>query len=49
MNSGSFKNCCLLTIRLKIIYIYIYIYIKKHMYMQDLAIDNIQGLICRKT
>ena len=42
MNSGSFKKCCLQTIRTKIIYIHIYIYVCVCVCVckQDLALNN---------
>ena len=50
MISGLFKML-LQAIRLQIIYIYIYVYICMHVriYKQDLALNNLQGLICHKT
>ena len=43
MSSGSFKNCYEQTIRLLIIYILICTY------KEDLALNNLQWLICHKT
>ena len=42
MSAGSFKNSYLQTIRLQIIYILLYTY------QQDLVLNNLQELICRK-
>ena len=39
---SSWKHCCLWTIHLWIIYIW-------YMYKQDLALNNLQKLICHKT
>ena len=45
MSSGSFKNNVTYKIFACKSYIYIYIYI----YIKDLALNNLQGVICHKT
>ena len=52
MSSGSFiNNVTYKTIYLQIIYIHIYIYIyrEREREREDLALNNLQWLICHKT
>ena len=43
MSSGLFKN-----VTYKLYHIYVYIHTDIHTHKQDLALNNLQGLICYK-